>query len=68
MSLPLTAQQFLDEMEVSDISDSPEIKGNIVRDPKQALLIVKSQISQLRFLSNNFINNLQEREPGKWYI
>jgi hypothetical protein len=62
------AQQFLDEMELVDITDSQEIRGNIVRDPKQALLIIKSQIADLRFLSNNFINNLQQKEPGKWYI
>ncbi len=64
----LFAQQFLDEMDLEDISDNPEIKTTIVRDPSLALLIVKSAIKNLRFQSNNKIENVEEKEPGKWVI
>jgi hypothetical protein len=64
----ISAQQFLDEMELSDISETPEISTHVLRDQNQALLIVKSQITGLRFLSNNFIHQLEEKEPGTWFI
>ena len=51
--IELNAQQIFDEMELIDISDEPDIKSSIIRDPNQALLIVRSQISDLSFQSNN---------------
>ena len=68
LNFSLSGQQILDEMELVDISNTTEITGFVLQDPNQALLIVKSQISGLRFLSNNFIHRLEQREPGKWFI
>ena len=62
------SQKFLNEMEIKDISNTQEVKSIIIREQDQALLVVKSQIQDLRFLSNYFIYRLEEKEPGKWYI
>jgi len=64
----LFSQQILDEMQLEDISDTPEIKSVIIRNPDQALLIVKSQISSLRVESNNVIIKAKQVEAGKWYF
>lgn len=64
----LFGQRFLNEMDLNDISDTQEIKSIVLREQDQALLVVKSQIQDLRFLSNYFIYRLEEKEPGKWYI
>ena len=58
--LPGFAQQFLDEMELVDISREHDVKSTIIRDPNQALLIVKTQIPDIRFQSNNIIKNVKE--------
>jgi hypothetical protein len=62
------SQKFLNEMELKDISNTQEVKSIIIREQDQALLVVKSQIPDLHFLSNYFIYRLEEKEPGKWYI
>ena len=62
------SQQILDEMELVDISGDADIKSSIIRDPKQALLIVKSQIPNLTFQSNNVIHKVVEVEPGRWNL
>ena len=62
------AQQILDEMQLSDISDQPSIKSSVIRDPNQALIIVKTQISALRIESNNIIIKSEQVEPGTWHI
>ena len=66
--MPLKAQQILDEMQIIDISDETSIRSVIIRDPEQALLVVKTQISNLHIRSNNVINELKEVEPGTWHI
>ena len=63
-----TSQQLLDEMQLVDISKEADIRSSITRDPKQALLIVKTQISSLRIQSNNIINKMEEKEKGTWHI
>jgi len=65
---PVYAQQFLDEMELLDISDNQDIRSTIIRDPQQALLIVKTQISTMRIQSNNIIHKSEQVEPGTWHI
>ena len=65
---PLFAQQILDEMQLIDISDEQSIRSTVIRDPDQALLIVKTQISTLRIQSNNIIKNAEQTEPGTWHI
>jgi hypothetical protein len=55
-------------MDLNDISDTQEIKSIVLREQNQALLVVKSQIQDLRFLSNYFIYSLEEKEPGKWFV
>jgi len=52
---PAFAQQILDEMQLIDISNDQTIRSTVIRDPEQALLIVKTQISTLRIQSNNII-------------
>ena len=66
--MPLRAQQILDEMQILDISDETSIRSVIIRDPEQALLVVKTQISNLHIRSNNIINELKEVEPGTRHI
>jgi len=67
-SLNLFSQQIFDEMQLQDISDFPEIKSVIIRNPDQALLIVKSQISSLTIQSNNTIIKSNKINTGTWYI
>ena len=62
------SQEFLDEMQLVDISNQADIKSTIIRDPKQALLIVKTQIPGIRFQSNNIIKKIDEIEPGIYHI
>jgi hypothetical protein len=66
--LPTYSQQILDEMQLIDISQEQAIRSTVIRDPQQALLIVKTQISQLRILSNNIINKSEQVEPGTWHV
>ncbi len=68
LNLPIFSQQILDEMEIDDISDSPEIQRIINREPDQGLLVVSSQLPSLEFSSNNTIFKTEEIEPGKWYL
>lgn len=62
------SQSYLDEMVIEDISNDPGIKSTIIRDSTQSLLIVITQISDLRVESNNRIIKSEERETGKWFI
>ncbi len=62
------SQEILDEMKLEDISDTPEIRGMILRNPKEALLIVKSQIPTLRVDSNNEIFRTEIVEEGKMHV
>jgi TolB-like protein len=66
--VPLFSQQLLDEMQIIDISQEPDIRSSIIRDPEQALLIVKSQISLLSIQSNNVIIESEEKDKGTWFI
>jgi TM2 domain-containing membrane protein YozV len=68
LSIPLFSQQVLDEMQLIDISNEPDIRSSIMREPEQALLIVKTQISELRVQSNNIIIKSEEKEKGTWHI
>jgi len=67
-TLPVFSQQFFDEMELIDISREPDIKSTILRDTEQALLIIKSHISTLRFKSNNEVFESEQVEPGRWHV
>jgi TM2 domain-containing membrane protein YozV len=62
------AQQILDEMQLVDISKEQAIRSTVIRDPAQALLVVKTQISSLRIQSNNIINKAEQVGPGTWHI
>ena len=66
--IPVFSQQFLDEMELVDISKEHDVKSTIIRDPNQALLVVKTQIPNIRFQSNNLIHNVKEAEQGTYQI
>ncbi len=66
--LPLSAQQILNEMETEDISHLPEIKSIIVRNQGEGALIVKSQILNLTFESNNIIHDVEQPETGRWIV
>jgi hypothetical protein len=68
LNLPTFSQDFFDEMELVNISHESDVKSTIIRDPEQALLIVKSHISNLRFKSNNEIFDSKEVEPGRWHV
>jgi hypothetical protein len=63
-----SAQQILDEIQLIDISDQPTIQSTVIRDPEQALLIVKTQIATLRVQSNNIILESEQVEPGTMHI
>lgn len=65
---PSFAQQILDEMQLVDISTEQAIRATVIRDPEQALIIIKTQISTLRIQSNNIINKAEQVEPGTWHI
>jgi hypothetical protein len=65
---PVSAQQIFDEMNLIDISNEQGIKSTIIRDPEQALLIVKTQISSMRVQSNNIIHKSEQVSPGTWHI
>jgi len=64
----LFSQQLLNEMEIIDSSDEEDVKSTIIRNPNTSLLIVKSQISNLLFKSNNRILESQQTSPGIWHI
>jgi len=68
LCMPLSAQQILDEMQLVDISDEPSIRSTVIRDPEQALLIVKTQITSLRIQSNNIIKKAEKTGPGTWHV
>jgi len=64
----LLAQEYLDEMELIDISKEQQIRSTIIRDPDQALLIVQTHIPNLRFQSNNVIHKIEQPRSGTWQI
>lgn len=64
----LKSQQILDEMELRDISNDVSIRSIVIRDPDQALLVIKTQISGLRIQSNNIIYRSELVEPGTWHV
>jgi len=64
----LASQQFLDEMELTEISNEADIKSTIIRNPKQALLIVKTQVPGIRFQSNNTIFKIKQIEEGLYQL
>ena len=65
---PIMPQDFFDEMELTDISNDADIKSTIIRASDQALLIIKSHISSLRFKSNNEIFESKKAGEGIWHI
>ena len=67
-AVQLFGQQFLDEMKLVDISNQADIKSTIIRNPKQALLIIKTQIPGIRFQSNNIIQNVKQVETGLYRL
>ncbi len=64
----LFSQQFLDEMKIIDISNDADVKSTLIRDPQQALLVVKTQIPDIRIQSNNKILKTVETRSGVWHI
>lgn len=64
----LFGQQFLDEMDIQDISNEADVRSTIIRDPDQALLIVKTQIPGIRFVSNNIIHQTKQVETGLYRL
>ena len=64
----IVAQNIFNEMEITDVSEDEDVKSTIIRDPEQALLIVKTQISQIELNSNNEIIQKTERNPGIWHL
>jgi hypothetical protein len=64
----LSAQQVLDEMELIDISEEQSVKSTIIRNPEQALLVVRSQLATLQIRSNNKIFSDREVTPGTRHI
>jgi len=64
----IKAQQILDEMQLEDFSDNPEIKSVIIRNPDQSLLIIRSQIPSLRVQSNNKILKSDHIDSGTLYL
>jgi hypothetical protein len=68
LNLPTFSQVFFDEMEIEDISNEPDVKSTIIRDPEQALLIVKTQVDLTRIQSNNIIILSEKKEDGSWHL
>jgi hypothetical protein len=68
LNLPTFSQDFFDEMEIEDISREPDIKSTIIRDPEQALLIVKTQVDLMRIQSNNVIIKSEKKGDGTWHL
>ena len=68
LSLQTFSQDVFDEMEIEDISSEPDIKSTIIRDPEQALLIVKTQVALMRIQSNNIIIKSEKKEDGTWHL
>lgn len=68
LNLPTFSQVFFGEMEIEDISNEPDVKSTIIRDPEQALLIVKTQVDLMRIKSNNVIIQSEKKEDGSWHL
>jgi hypothetical protein len=68
LSYSICAQEILDDMQIADISGETSIKSTIIRDPEQSLLIVKTQIADIRIQSNNIIIKIEQVELGTWHL
>ncbi len=64
----LSGQDLLKKMQVKDISRQKDIKTTIVRNPQHALLIVRSELPDLTFTSNNRILRTTDKGNGVWHV
>ena len=64
----LSGQDLLKKMQVKDISRQKDIKTTIVRNPQHALLVVRSEIPDLTFTSNNRILKTTDKGSGVWHL
>ena len=68
LATAMSGQDLLKKMQVKDISRQKDIKTTIVRNPQHALLIVRSEVADLAFSSNNRILKTTPKENGVWHI
>jgi hypothetical protein len=66
--IPRLGAEILGEMAYEDISERSDIRTMVPRQENETILVVISRVPNLRFDSNNVINDVEKKEAGKWIV